>query len=315
MLLRIIKEYLRNRPGLISIQDSMRLQEKEPGGMDTLFAFTCDLEISPEARSRRNACDNRLVKGYGAMQDILTRYEVTGTFFAEGRICQEHPEMVEELCQAGHEIGSHGFGHIPMTYVWPTAFLPIFSDLKKRRADIRKSKDIINAIVKKTPVSFRSPHMAIDQASLRILEEEGFLLDSSLYNPAFGKLSFPYHPSENDLVNEGKMNMLEIPVTVSVFPQRKVVYYRYPTIFELEAGQIERAVSGICEVYSRLNYPFSLFATLIHPYELCSPMFISKVSNFLRSMKKIGARGLTFLELLKEWEHRVPESCGNGLTS
>lgn len=161
---------------------------------ETLLAFTCDLEISPEIRRRASKKDKRLLKGYRLLLDALDKYEMKGTFFTQGMMCLKYPDIVDELGLTGHEIGSHGFGHIPMTSFWPTGFFPNISTLSKRRADIKKSKQAIYSVTGKMPICFRSPYLAIDEKTLIVLESEGFLLDSSLYNSAFGKISFPYHP-------------------------------------------------------------------------------------------------------------------------
>ncbi|MEM2144983.1 MAG: polysaccharide deacetylase family protein [Candidatus Jordarchaeaceae archaeon] len=269
---------------------------------ETLLLFTCDFEYSPEARSRKLKRDDRLNRGYKLLVDILNKHEIKSTFFVEGKLCIDHPEFIEDLYKDGHEIGSHGFDHICFTNLWPTFGSFGITSLHKRKVDIEKSKQSIYSIIKKKPVVFRAPYLAIDESSLKILENEGFLLDSSLYNPAFGKLSYPYHPSKNDLVLEGEMKILEVPVTVSLTPYRKFIYWRYPSIFEVEEKDIPKAVYLIKSYYHRFGYPFALFVTLIHPYELCSSTMLSKVLTFLKTMNSIGATSLTATRLIEKFK-------------
>jgi len=299
MLLKILKEYLFGTPGQIYKQKSERRKD-----LKKFLLFTCDFENSPEIRFRNLQQDERLTIGYRILSDFLSKHELRGTFFVEGKICTNCQELVEELYKNGHEIGSHGFDHVGLTDFWPFSarFLPKASPLYERRVNIRESKHAIYAITKRKPISFRAPYLAIDEKTLMILEEEGFLLDSSLYNPAFGKISYPYHPSKNDITSEGNMKILEVPITVSITSERRLIYRRYPLILELGKTQIKRMVYGLNNLFSHLGYPFALFVIMIHPYELCSPIVVSKVSTFLEIMNKIEAISLTATQLIKEYE-------------
>jgi peptidoglycan/xylan/chitin deacetylase (PgdA/CDA1 family) len=162
------------------------------------------------------------------------------------------------------------------------------------------SKRIIRNIIGQDPVCFRAPYLAIDGKTLRILEREGFLLDSSLYNSAFGRLSYPYHPSEVDPSSEGKIKLWEVPVTISPLPRKKLVYWRYPGILELEEREIEKTVYLLERIFLQCKLPFALFVILIHPYDLGSPKIISRLSYFLALMKDMKAVSLTASQLIKK---------------
>jgi hypothetical protein len=136
---------------------------------------------------------------------------------------------------------------------------------------------------------------------LKFLEKEGFLLDSSLYNPAFGHISFPYYPCENNIVSEGSLKILEVPITVSLFPQRKFLYHRFPHMLELEEKQMERIVVILTNLFYIMRYPFALFVVMIHPYELNFPPVRSKLLTFLRIMKQNDALSLKSDQLIKKY--------------
>jgi peptidoglycan/xylan/chitin deacetylase (PgdA/CDA1 family) len=268
--------------------------------IESIIFFTCDLEIFPEARAK-NIRDHRLVLNLEFLIDILNKYDMKGVFFVEGNVCQNYAELIEKLYKDGHEIGSHGFAHIPMTSLWFTPRFPKFSRISTRVADIKKSKNAIKSIIGKEPISFRAPYLAIDDNMLMLLEKEGFLLDSSLYNPAFGKISFPYHPSEDNMVSEGGLRILEVPLTVSPFPQRKFLYYRFPHILELKEEQIEKTIVLLNNLFYIMNYPFALFVVMIHPYELDSPSMHSKILTFLRIMRRNNASSLKSDQLVRKY--------------
>jgi peptidoglycan/xylan/chitin deacetylase (PgdA/CDA1 family) len=268
--------------------------------IETIVFFTCDLEFSPELRAKA-VSDYKLVSNVEFLIDILNKYDTKGIFFVDGGICQNYAEVIEMLYKDGHEIGSHGFAHIPMTSLWFTSPFPKFSSISARIVDIKKSKNAIKSIIGKEPISFRAPYLAIDDNMLVFLEKEGFLLDSSLYNPAFGKISFPYHPSKDDMISEGSLKILEVPLTVSPIPRRKFLHYRFPHLLELKEEQIERTTVMLNNLFHVMKYPFALFVVMIHPYELSSPSMRSRILTFLKIMKQNNALSFTSDQLIRKF--------------
>jgi len=43
--------------------------------------------------------------------DLLEQHAVTATFFIPGRVAEAHPERVERIVAAGHEVAHHGYTH------------------------------------------------------------------------------------------------------------------------------------------------------------------------------------------------------------
>jgi peptidoglycan/xylan/chitin deacetylase (PgdA/CDA1 family) len=50
---------------------------------------------------------------------ILARYKVKATFFMVGENIDKHPEVYEQVAQAGHSIGNHSYNHLKG---WKTPF-------------------------------------------------------------------------------------------------------------------------------------------------------------------------------------------------
>ena len=299
-LLTILKQYLRSFISFSWQLGGLEAQSYNTN-IETVVVFSCDLEVSPKARAK-NVYDHRLYTNIRILIDILDKYDIKGVFFVEGNICLNYAELIEELYRNGHEIGSHGFAHIPMTSLWFAPKLPTFSCTSARVADIKKSKNMIRSVIGKVPVSFRAPYLAIDENMLMVLEKEGFLVDSSLYNHTFGKISFPYHPSETSIFSEGRLKILEVPLTVSPIPERKYLYRRYPHILELNEKQMEKIVCILSNLFYEMKLPFALFMIMIHPYELDLPIIRYKISKFLKVMAENNASNLTLYKLAEKYK-------------
>ncbi len=53
--------------------------------------------------------------------EILRRHDAHATFFMVGKAAQNHPELVEEVAEAGHAIGNHSWDHPSLPLLRPRA--------------------------------------------------------------------------------------------------------------------------------------------------------------------------------------------------
>jgi polysaccharide deacetylase family protein (PEP-CTERM system associated) len=104
----------------------------------------------------------------------LDRHGVKGTFFVLGWVAGRHPQLVRDIHGAGHEIGSHGYWHRPVYDQSPEEF----------RSDLCQSRDVLMDIISEPVTAYRAPTFSINSRSfwaLKILVEEGFSVDSSIF--------------------------------------------------------------------------------------------------------------------------------------
>ncbi|MCP5056945.1 MAG: DUF3473 domain-containing protein [bacterium] len=104
----------------------------------------------------------------------LAQRNIHSTFFVLGWVAEQHPELVAEIADAGHEIASHGYSHTLIYTQTPEEF----------RADLRRANDAIGAACGAQPRGFRAPGFSIKHENLwafDVLQEEGFSYDSSAF--------------------------------------------------------------------------------------------------------------------------------------
>jgi polysaccharide deacetylase family protein (PEP-CTERM system associated) len=106
---------------------------------------------------------------------LLAEYDVRATFFVLGWVADRHPDLVQEIATAGHEIGTHGYWH-ELIYRQTAA---------EFAADLSRSLDAIGrATGGLHPVGYRAPAFSITRQSLwalDILPEHGIKYDSSIF--------------------------------------------------------------------------------------------------------------------------------------
>ena len=144
------------------------------------------------------------------LMEICDVYSIRSTCFVLGTVARKKPQIVRMIDEGRHEIASHGYRHE----------LVCNMSAKEFRADIRKSKRILEDITGKEVVGYRAPSWSVKEEILGwfydILAEEGFLYSSSVY-PGYtflygipGFPDYPHFPS----VGRGSAEILEIPCSV-----------------------------------------------------------------------------------------------------
>ncbi|WP_127752276.1 polysaccharide deacetylase family protein [Devosia sp. 1566] len=68
--------------------------------------------------------------------DILNERDVKATFFLTGRESAEHPQQVQAIAAAGHEIGNHSWSHKRMAFMSPAS---IAEEIESTDVAIRKT--------------------------------------------------------------------------------------------------------------------------------------------------------------------------------
>lgn len=141
--------------------------------------------------------------------ELFERYNVKATFFVLGYVAKEHPQMVKNIANQGHEIASHGYGH-QLVYK---------QSQQEFRNDIRKSKIILEDIVGERILGYRAPSWSIVDKSLwalPILEEEGFLYTSSIFpttNYLYGISYAPRFIHDSTVYGYDSLKLIHIPPT------------------------------------------------------------------------------------------------------
>ncbi len=140
--------------------------------------LTFDLEFWHNSRFIRNNLpqnpQSQIQESTKSILSLLEKYKQKATFFVLGPVAQKHPEIIEEIFNAGHEIASHGYSHKTLNELTPQEF----------EKEIIETNEIIEKIIGKKPIGFRAPNFSLNHKTkwaLDILKKHGFKYDSSLF--------------------------------------------------------------------------------------------------------------------------------------
>jgi polysaccharide deacetylase family protein (PEP-CTERM system associated) len=176
-------------------------------------AMTCDVEDYFQVSAFAPYIDRaswpaRECRVEANMERILALYErhgVKATFFTLGWIAERYPSMVRKIVAAGHELASHGYGHLRASDQTRAEF----------DNDIRSAKALLEDIGGQAVLGYRAPSFSIGHANLWALEalhEAGYRYSSSIYPIAHDHYGMPDAP-RFAFYPHGPDGLLEVPVT------------------------------------------------------------------------------------------------------
>ncbi len=127
------------------------------------------------------------------------------TFFVLGWVAERFPGLVREIQARGHEVASHGYYHNLCDH----------GSAEELRKDILESKKILEDIVGTAILGYRAPSFSINEETLAILEECGYLYDSSFNsfsgNKRYGKIRIS--PNGTGIVCKTLRDVYELPIS------------------------------------------------------------------------------------------------------
>lgn len=155
---------------------------------------------------------HRVERNTDAVLDLFAQAGVTGTFFTLGWVAERYPALMRRIADAGHEVASHGYDHARVFTFTPDQF----------RADLRKSRAILEDASGQAVTGYRAPSFSIDPRTPwahTILAEEGYRYSSSVAPIRHDHYGWPDSPRFAWKPVAGS-DLVELPVTTAKLGKR-----------------------------------------------------------------------------------------------
>lgn len=200
---------------------------------------------------------------------LKTQNSPKATFFILGWLAERLPHLVREIQKRGHEIASHGYGH----------HLCRKQSADELRMDLVKSKELLEDITGSPVYGYRAPSFSIDHNILSLIENSGYLYDSSFnsfsLNRRYGNIELNGN-NGNGMLYKISDSFYELPISNLTIAKQAIPwggggYFRVIPSFLFRYG-----VQSILK-----NQGAYLF--YLHPWEIDSDQ--PRVSEIPRSFK------------------------------
>jgi len=233
--------------------------------------------------------------------------KIKATFFILGWIAERLSHLVREIHDRGHEVASHGFYH-------DLCNKQSREDLKK---DLTDSKKLLEDIIGNRVYGYRAPSFAINYDILKIIEDSGYLYDSSYNSFAlhgrYGKLSIDGYPKKGIAlpINQSTQstNKLNQPINPKNFYELPISNLKLGGLtFPLGGGGYFRIIPNLLFKYGvkSILKKENAYMFFMHPWEIdpdqpkVKDAFLTYKFRHYVNLKNTKTK---LIKLIKKFEH------------
>ncbi|HJY77001.1 MAG TPA: XrtA system polysaccharide deacetylase [Burkholderiales bacterium] len=183
-------------------------------------ALTVDVEdyfqvsaLAPHiARADWERIPCRVERNVDAILSLFAEAGARATFFTLGWIAERHPGLVKKIVAEGHELASHGYGHLRIHEQTPAEFAQ----------DIGRAKALLEDLSGTQVKGYRAPSFSVGPRTLWAFEriaQAGYRYSSSVYPVRHDLYGMPHAPR---FAYRPRADLLEIPVTTAAVLHRNL---------------------------------------------------------------------------------------------
>ncbi|MBB5018880.1 polysaccharide deacetylase family protein (PEP-CTERM system associated) [Chitinivorax tropicus] len=157
------------------------------------------------ARGSWESLPCRVERNMDVILSLLNQHRTQATFFTLGWIAERYPQLVRRIVAEGHELASHGYGHLRASDQSPTEF----------SEDVVRAKKLLEDLGGVAVKGYRAPSFSIGAANLWALDtlkQAGYEYSSSIYPVARDHYGMPDAPRFAYRPAAGQ-GLLEVPPT------------------------------------------------------------------------------------------------------
>ncbi len=274
------------------------------------IGFSQFLQETEKTKESKQSCltnnSNSATNSSSSINATNPKNSPKGTFFVLGWIAERLPQLVQEIHSRGHEVASHGYQHNLCNQISP-------KDLK---TDLIHSKNLLEDIIGDQVYGYRAPGFSISQDILKIIQDCGYLYDSSFnsfaMNRRYGHLDLSQNGTRGIALQISKTQDLKSKIQN---PKSKI-FYELP-ISNIKLGNSILPWGG--GGYFRLT-PFPLFKIgvefilrrenaylfYLHPWEIDPEQpKVKEVSKFFKfrhyiNLNKTASKLSSFIEAFNQ---------------
>lgn len=220
------------------------------------------------ARSDWDRYECRIERNVARILQLLADKNIKATFFTLGWIAERYPQMVRKIVEEGHELASHGYGHLRVSEQSPAVFFD----------DISHAKLLLEDLSGQEVIGYRAPSFSIGSGTLWAFEglhKAGYRYSSSVYPikhdhygmadaPRFsfdagsGLIEFPlstYRVFKRNIPSSGGGYFRLLPYAISSWMLRKInVESAQPSIFYFHPWEIDTEQPRVQGITSKTRF-------------------------------------------------------------
>jgi peptidoglycan/xylan/chitin deacetylase (PgdA/CDA1 family) len=233
--------------------------------------------------------------------ELLARHHIKATWFIPGHTIETYPTTCHEIVQAGHEIGHHGWTHVP----------PNDMAREVEEEGLVRGIDAIRAISGTAPSGYRSPSWDLSAHSVELLLKYRFTYDSSM----MGHDWMPYRVRHGDVIELQRpavfgraTQLIEMPISWSTDDYPHFEFVRTPNSVLQGMMNANDVLSNWVDdfLYMQRSTDWGVMTYTMHPFVIGRGHRMLMLERLIERLAGEGAQFMTMLAAAAAYDARAP---------
>jgi peptidoglycan/xylan/chitin deacetylase (PgdA/CDA1 family) len=233
--------------------------------------------------------------------ELLKKYKIPTSWYIPGHTLETYPERCKQVFDAGHEIGHHGWTHVP----------PALLTREKEEEGLVRANEQIKKLTGRYARGYRSPSWDLSAHSVELLLKHGFVYDSSMMGDDYT----PYRVRQGDVIELEKpavfgkaTKLIEMPISWSLddYPHFEFVRTKesiLPGLMNTELV-LENWINDF--VYMKQIMKWGVITYTFHPFVIGRAGRMLLLEKLIKKLKAGGAIFTTLENAVAEYDKRAP---------
>ena len=234
--------------------------------------------------------------------ELLSTHDLRATFFVPGIVINMFPDACGRIAAAGHEIGHHGYTHVP----------PASLSREQEEEGILKGNEAIKRIYGKTARGYRSPSWDLSPHTIELLLAHGFVYESSM----MGNDYTPYYARQGDQIRleepcvwGATTTLIEMPVSWALDDYPHFEFLRTPSYVMQGLMNAQSVLQNWIDdfVYMQRTMDWGVLTYTMHPYVIGRGHRMLMLERLILRLTELGAVFLSMEQAAGEFSRRAAE--------
>ena len=232
---------------------------------------------------------------------LLKKYDVPTSWYIPGHTLETYPERCKQVFDAGHEIGHHGWTHVP----------PAQLTRVQEEAGLVRANKQIKKLTGRYARGYRSPSWDLSPHSVELLLKHGFIYDSSMMGDDYT----PYRVRQGDIIAPEKpaefgkpTRLIEMPISWSLddYPHFEFVRTKNTILPGLMNADLvlENWVDDF--LYLKKTLKWGVITYTFHPFVIGRGGRMLILEKLISKLKNSGAKFMALEKAVAEFDKRAP---------
>ena len=230
---------------------------------------------------------------------LLSQYDIPATWFIPGVTIGTYPEICQSIVERGHEIGHHGWTHIP----------PAQLSQEQEAENIGRANEEIQRLWGSLANGYRSPSWDLSPNTVELLIKHRFVYDSSM----MGSDHLPYWARVGDVVSENEpvkfgqpSKLLEMPISWTLDDYPHFEFFRDKNVILPGLAPAEGVLQNWLDDFSYMSATenWGILTYTFHPFVIGRGHRMIILEKLIKKLAAKGAEFMTMMDAATEFMKR-----------